>query len=104
MKDWTSAERMGKIGVAIIDKLATEFHKAANQPEDKKNYDRMIRFAQATAYQITVYSSLQKAHEYERRLIRVEKTVKHIDPSDMVMRYSPVITAEDEEQSKEQYR
>ena len=100
MRDWTSAEHMGKIGVSIIDKLATEFHKAAN----KYDHDLMIRLAQATAYQMTVYSSIQKSHEYEKRLIRVEKTVRHLDPSDLIMKYNPVITADDELEINEKYK
>jgi len=104
MRDWTAAEKMGKISVSIIEKLTRAFHIESNKPDGEKNYDLMIKLSQATAYQTTVYSSLQKNHEYERRLQRVEKTVKGIDPSDLAMKNSPILSAEEEMKSKEKLR
>ncbi len=102
MRDWTAAEKMGKISVSIIEKLAGEFHRQSKAITP--NYELMMKLSQATAYQTTVYSSLQKNHEYERRLQYVEKTVKGIDPSDLAMKNSPILSAEDELRNQEKLR
>ena len=103
MKDWTSAEHIGKIAVSTINVLSKEFHKAANQPDDKKDYKLIIALSQANGYQCQLYSALQKSHEYERRLQAVERTVKN-STSDELLKLNPVIAAEEELKSQEKGR
>ena len=64
----------------------------------------MMKLSQATAYQTTVYSSLQKNHEYERRLQRVEKTVRDVNPEDLAMGKSPILSAEEKQKTDEKLR
>jgi len=104
MKDWTSAAHVGKIAMSIIDILAKEFHKAAKKPDDKKQYDLMIKLSQAVGYHMTIYSTLQKSHEYEYRLQSVEKTIKEVTPADIVMQYNPVLLEESKVESKDEFR
>jgi hypothetical protein len=104
MKDWTSAEHIGKISVSMITVLAKEFHKHSSKKDEEKNYDLIIKLSQAAGYQCQLYSALQKSHEYERRLQSVEKTVKTVTSEDLAMLNNPVIKAEAELKTDENFR
>lgn len=104
MKDWTSAERIGKIAVSVINVLAKEFHKEANKPEGEKDWKKIISLSQANGYQCQLYSALQKSHEYEFRLQKVERTIKNATPESLALGLNPVIAAEEEIKTQSKYR
>lgn len=91
--NWVEPEHVGKTLVSIFDVLAKEFH--AESKKKEPNFDKMFRLSQATGYQAQIYGTMLKAHEFERRLHSVEKTLSKVTPEEVAMLSSPILVAEE---------
>ena len=94
-KNWAEPEHIGKITISILNTLASEFYKES--AKDEKDYSLLIKLASACGYQAQVYSSLQKNHEFGKRLEKIEENLRR---TDSVYLNSPVVIAEEEEKSQ----
>jgi len=103
-REWADASHVGKITVSIMDILAKEFHKVSKKADSEKDYDLMIKLSQATGYQAQLYSGLQKSHEFQRRLQSVEKALSTVSAEDIAMSVNPVLQAEEELKTQDEWK
>lgn len=103
-KDRDSPEHVMKIGLSIMHSLAGEFHKEAAKPEGEKDFGLLTKLSQAVGYQSQLFSALKKSHEYERRLQKTERAVRHLTPENLVYENNPVISAERELESLQKHQ
>ena len=74
--------------------LAQEFHIEAKRPTDERDHTLMVKLSQAVGYQSQLFTSLQKNHEFARRLMQVEKATRIISPEDLAYKNNPTLLAD----------
>jgi|TARA_R110000744_G_scaffold204995_3_gene323745 isopenicillin N synthase-like dioxygenase len=79
-ESWTDPSHVGKISISIMDTLADEFFKESQKPDDEKDHALMIKLSQAVGYQSQVYSTVQKNHDFARRLKMIEGELLQTTP------------------------
>lgn len=93
-REWTSAQQIAQLGLSIMYELAKEFHIEASKPTAEKDHNLMIKLSQAVGYQSQLFTSLQKNHEFAKRLVQVEAATQIISPEDLAYRNTPMLLAE----------
>ncbi len=99
-RDWTSAQQIAQLGLSIMYELAKEFHIEASKPSAEKDHNLMIKLSQAVGYQTQLFTSLQKNHEFAKRLVQVEAQTQIISPEDLAYKHNPALMAEQEKEKE----
>jgi len=88
--EWNDPSHVGKALVNIFDVMAMKFFADAKhaKPEDWVDLYKLVSTA---GYVAQMYASLLKTHEFEKRLKRIEKTLKGTSAEELAMRYNPTI-------------
>ena len=97
-KTWAEPSHVGKVTISILDIFAREFHKESCK--DQIDHSLLIKLGGACGYQAQLYSGLQKNHEFAKRLQRIEIQVQNADAESLAMINNPVISAEEDRQSR----
>ena len=92
--DWNDPSHVGKSLVSIYDVMAEKFFRDSKNADDAK-WDRLYKLVSTAGYVAQMYASLLKTHEFEKRLKRIEKTLKSTTPGELAMRYSPTVLIEE---------
>jgi len=91
--EWNDPSHVGKSLVSIYDVMAKKFFRDSKKANDEE-WDKLYKLVSTAGYVAQMYASLLKTHEFEKRLKRIEKTLKSTTPEDFAMRYNPTIKAE----------
>lgn len=94
--DWNDPSHVGKSLVSIYDVMASKFFADSKNASDEQ-WDKLYKLVSTAGYVAQMYASLLKTHEFEKRLKRIEKTLKSTTPEEIAMRYNPVIKAESDD-------
>jgi len=92
--DWNDPSHVGKSLVSIYDVMAEKFFRDSKTADDDK-WDRLYKLVSTAGYVAQMYASLLKTHEFEKRLKRIEKTLKTTTPGELAMRYNPATIEEE---------
>jgi len=91
--DWNDPSHVGKSLVSIYDVMASKFFADSKHATDEE-WEKLYKLVSTAGYVAQMYASLLKTHEFEKRLKRIEKTLKSTTPEEIAMRYNPVLKAE----------
>ena len=91
--DWNDPSHVGKSLVSIYDVMASKFFADSKKAADEE-WEKLYKLVSTAGYVAQMYASLLKTHEFEKRLKRIEKTLKNTAPGDLAMKYNPVLLAE----------
>ena len=101
-KGWARPEHVGKITIAILDKLSAKFFEEVNKEDP--DFKLLISLSQAAGYQAQLYGGLQKTHDYAKRIEKIEKFMEHADPELLAMGLNPVVIHDSDQRVKESAR
>lgn len=91
--EWNDPSHIGKSLISIYDVMAKKFF-ADSKTADDVAWGNLYKLVSTAGYVAQMYASLLKTHEFEKRLKRIEKTLKSTSNEDLAMRYNPVIAAD----------
>ncbi len=88
--DWNDPSHIGKSLVSIYDVMAKKFF-ADSKVATPEEWGNLYKLVSTAGYVAQMYASLLKTHEFEKRLKRIEKTLKSTSGEELAMRYNPTI-------------
>jgi len=100
---WNDPSHVGKSLVSIYDVMAQKFFADSKNADDEK-WDKLYKLVSTAGYVAQMYTSILKTHEFEKRLKRIEKTLKSTPAEELAMQYNPTIKEENELVSKNTLR
>jgi len=87
---WNDPSHVGKSLVSIYDVMAKKFF-ADSKNATEAQWSDLYKLVSTAGYVAQMYASLLKTHEFEKRLKRIEKTLKNSSAEELAMRYNPTI-------------
>jgi len=87
---WNDPSHVGKSLVSIYDVMAKKFF-ADSKNASPEEWGNLYKLVSTAGYVAQMYASLLKTHEFEKRLKRIEKTLKNTSAEELAMRYNPTI-------------
>jgi len=87
---WNDPSHVGKSLVSIYDVMAKKFF-ADSKNASPEEWSNLYKLVSTAGYVAQMYASLLKTHEFEKRLKRIEKTLKNTSAEELAMRYNPTI-------------
>ena len=88
--EWNDPSHVGKSLVSIYDVMAKKFF-AESKSATADQWVDLYKLVSTAGYVAQMYASLLKTHEFEKRLKRIEKTLKSTSGEELAMRYNPTI-------------
>lgn len=88
--EWNDPSHVGKSLVSIYDVMAQKFFRDSKNATEEQWVD-LYKLVSTAGYVAQMYASLLKTHEFEKRLKRIEKTLKNTSAEELAMRYNPTI-------------
>jgi len=88
--EWNDPSHVGKSLVSIYDVMAKKFF-ADSKNATAAQWSDLYKLVSTAGYVAQMYASLLKTHEFEKRLKRIEKTLKSTTAEELAMRYNPTI-------------
>ncbi len=88
--DWNDPSHIGKSLISIYDVMAKKFF-ADSKNATPEEWGNLYKLVSTAGYVAQMYASLLKTHEFEKRLKRIEKTLKNTSAEELAMRYNPTI-------------
>jgi len=88
--EWNDPSHVGKSLVSIYDVMAKKFF-ADSKTATSDQWVDLYKLVSTAGYVAQMYASLLKTHEFEKRLKRIEKTLKNTSAEELAMKYNPTI-------------